>query len=235
MATDADKKPSRRDSVVSNINSPEEAVEVARQFQSAVKVFSSDHAYRSLAEVVDRIPRLEANLREQEKTLEQANETCERERVDHARQLERNLRTYTEHYDQFREAESGFKKQIITLENHLGDKDRLIVQLKEREATSKVAEGKSEEECKRLKIKLKDKEDEVAQLKKVNQEGQAKVESLSATLQKHQKNATALSTSLNQSREQSAQLNKALNSTRLQLEEMKSYSVRLENIDIDVL
>ena len=232
MATNGSQKPSRRDSV---INSPEEAVEMVRQFQSTVTAFSSEPAYRNLAEVVDRIPQLEADLRERVKTSKLADETYERERVSHKNELRKSLDLYQEKYDQFRKVEAGFQKRIADLNGLLAEKDKSIVGLEKTETDLKAAGREVKETYKTTKNKLKETELQVAQLKKSSQDDQAKIESLSTTLRKHQTDNATLTKALVETRQNSTQIEKTLNATKLSLDEIRSYSVPLNNVDINKL
>lgn len=85
MAADAEHKTPRRDSVIGMINSPDGIADVVRGFRAASKGSNSEQGFQGLAELVDRVPKLEADILEKERALKWAQETSEREREVHRR------------------------------------------------------------------------------------------------------------------------------------------------------
>lgn len=235
MATGTATTTPRRDSVVNGINSPEDTAEVARQFVSALKAFSSEHGYRNLAELVDRIPKLEAGIREKEKIVKLANETCERERVAHTGELKKSLSLYTEEYDRFQRDKVSFKQRTADLEASLTSKDKTVLEMEKKEVALKSAGKQIEDMCKAMKTKVKEKEIEIAKMKKHAEEIQTSAESLSVALQETRAEMSALQKSFGHVKQHNAQLEKAQTMVNAQLEEINSYSVRLENIDSGIL
>lgn len=235
MTTDAGKKISQRDSVVSSINSPEEATEVVREFLSALEAFKSEHGFRSLAELVDRVPKLEADLREKERTLKLADETNERERATQRDELKKNLQLYNEEVVQFQKDKSGLEQQNINLKTKMTLKDKAIAELEGKEATLKEAYRKIEDKCTAMKAKLKAKDGEITQLAQQNQDNQVRVEKFTADLRKSQSETSAAKSSLHELQQHNVQLDKVLRLTQAQQEEIASYSVPLEKIDFGQL
>lgn len=235
MATDAGPKVPRRDSVVSSINSPDETAEVVRGFLNALNAFRSEHGFQSLAELVDRVPKLEADLLEKKKALKLADEISERERVTQEDQLKRNLWLYNGERSRFEEEKKCLEQQTTKLKTSIVDKDKIIAEQKVKEAGLKDAGRKVEEICKTMKAKLKVREDEITQLKQQNQDNHARAEDLAAELKRSQGEISSMEDSLQKMQQRNTQLDASLKEVRTQQEEMASYSAQLQNIDASQL
>lgn len=231
MATDAGPKAPRRDSVVSSINSPDETAEVVRGFLNALNAFRSEHGFQSLAELVDRVPKLEADLLEKKKALKLADEISERERVTLEDQLKKNLWLYNEERSRFQEEKKCLEQQTTKLKTSIVDKEKIVAEQKVKEASLKDAGRKVEEMYKTMKAKLKAREDEITQLKQQNQENRTRAEDLTTVLQKSQGEISSMEGSLQKMQQRNAQLDASLKEVRTQREEIASYSVQLQDID----
>ncbi|KAJ8104500.1 hypothetical protein OPT61_g10725 [Boeremia exigua] len=263
MATDAKTQPPRRDSVVGSVNSPEEAAEVVRGFTNALKAFSSEPGFQSLAELVDRIPQLESEVREKEKMLKSANEASQREDIAHENALRKNIQLNNEEVVKMQkklgslaqenknlnttiahkdEAIVKIQKQMGNLEQEnanlktkIAQKDDAIAKSEVRETSLKEAGRKIGDSYKALKAKLEAKDGEIAKLQQQNQDSHAKGASLGAELKKTQAEVSTTRASLREAKERAGKLEDALKAVQLQQQEVASYSVPLEHIDPDQL
>lgn len=235
MATDAGRKTQRRDSVVSSINSPDEAAEVVRGFRNALKAFSSEHGFQSLAELVDRVPKLEADVQEKEKALKSAYETSEREKAAQKDQLRSNLQMYNEQYGRLKEERTDIEQQTAALQTNMALKDKAIAEQKGKEAGLKEAVRRIEVTCKDLEAKLEKRDGEITQLMQRNQSNCNKAKDLAAQLKTSRGETASLKGTLHETQQHNAQLEKSLRVVQNQQEQMASYSARLQDIDANQL
>lgn len=236
MATDIGKNENGRATVGSSIiKSPEEAAEVLRGFKSALKLLTCEHGFQSLAELVDRIPKLEAEIEAKEKTLRLANEAAEREKAAQEDMLRKNLQLYQEDVAKIRKQMDNLEKKSTGLETKISEKDEVIAKLQDKEAALKEGGRKLEDKCRSLKTTMKMKEGEITQLQQQNQDSHVRIGSLTAELKKSQVEVNSKNKSLSEMSEQRIQLEKALGTARDQQDEMASYAVSLKNVDLDQL
>ena len=235
MTTDAGRKTPRRDSIVGNINSPDGIVEVVRGFRDALKVFNSEQGFQGLAELVDRVPKLEEDVLEKEKALKLAQETSEREREVHQSKQQSNLQLYTAEYKRLETEKTGVEKQTMELQKSITEKDQIIAEKETKVVSLKEAGRKIEEQCKSMQAKSKAKDGEIVQLKHQNQDSCAKVDSLVAELKRSQGEVTSMNGALQKMQQRNAQLGAALKEAQTQQEEMISYSANLQDIEASEL
>lgn len=235
MATDANKQTPRQDSVVGSINSPEEAAEVVRGFNTALKALNTGPGFKNLVELVDQIPRLESEIREKEKTLKSANEAIKREKVAQDSALKKNLQHYSEEVAQVQKQKSSLEQQASTLKISLSQKDDAIAKFEGTQASLKEAGRKIESTCKALKNELKTKDGEIAQLQQQSQDNNVKIASLAADLKKAHADVSNSKASLRDAKERGGMLEDALKAVQLQQQEVAGYAVRLEPLDQDDL
>lgn len=218
-----------------SINSPDGIVEVVRGFREALKAFNSEQGFQNLAELVDRVPKLEEDVLAKERALKLAQETSEREREEHQSKLQSNLQLYTAEYKRLEMEKSQVEKRVMELQKSITEKDQIITEKEAKVLSLKEAGRKIEEQCKSMHAKLKAKDGEIAQLKHQNQDGNAKVESLTADLKRSQGEVASTNGSLQKMQQRNAQLGAALAEAQAQQQEMISYSATLQDVETSLL
>ena len=193
-----------------------------------VEIFKSDRAYRELAELINRIPRLEQDIAEKETKLQRASEDLENARKEHTAELKRNLWLYSDEYDRFRNEKTTLEQQVKDLQAALKEKEGTISGLEKREEDLKSAGRKFEDAYKGKISKLKEKEGELAKMINEARESSTKIENLSAALKESRGQESAMKESLEKFKQRNAKLKKELDTTGRALEEIQKYSVPLE-------
>ncbi|KAJ4335783.1 hypothetical protein N0V87_005898 [Didymella glomerata] len=235
MATDAGRKTPRRGSVVGSINSPDGIAEVVRGFRDALKAFNSEQGFQGLAELVDRVPKLEEDVLEKERALKLAQETSEREREVRQSEQQSSLQLYNAEYKRLETEKTRVEKRTMELQKSIAGKDQIIAETEAKVVSLKEAGRKIEEQYKSMQAKSKAKDGEILQLKHQNQDSYAKLDSLAAELQRSQGEVTSMNGSLQNMQQHNAQLGAALKEVQTQQEEMISYSASLQDIEASQL
>jgi chromosome segregation ATPase len=233
MSTQVNGEVPRKETVMVGINSHAEAGKLARKLVDAVESLRSEHGYQCLAELVDRIPKLEADIREKEKALKKAGEELEDEKRTHAVERQTSLRLYTEESAHFKVEKVGLEKQITDLRSTISKKDEMITDLRKREDGLKVAGRKLEETCKGKISQLNGKEKELKEITEQLEKSQKENKTLSATKEAIERQGTALKKSLDEAQQRNIQLDKDVKIVRGNLEELRSFSVELEDTDLN--
>jgi hypothetical protein len=144
MSTQVNGEVPRKETVMVGISSPAEAGRLARIFVDTVENLRSEPGYQGLAELVDRIPKLEADVREKEKALKKAGEELEDEKRTHAVERQTSLRLYAEESAHSKIEKVGLDKQITDLRSAISKKDEMITDLRARDGRwKKLAKGRS--------------------------------------------------------------------------------------------
>jgi chromosome segregation ATPase len=235
MATDAGRKTPTRGSVVGSINSPDGIAEVVRGFRDALKAFNSEQGFQGLAELVDRVPKLEEDVLEKERALKLAQETSECEREVRQSERQSSLQLYNAEYKRLETEKTRVEKHTMELQKSIAGKDQIIAETEAKVVSLKEAGRKIEEQYKSMQAKSKAKDGEILQLKHQNQDSHAKLDSLAAELQRSQGEVTSLNGSLQNMQQRNAQLGAALKEVQTQQEEMTSYSASLQDIEASQL
>ncbi|KAF1932654.1 uncharacterized protein M421DRAFT_246113 [Didymella exigua CBS 183.55] len=235
MATDTGRKTPRRDSVVGSINSPDGTAEVVRGFCSALKAFNSEQGFQSLAELVDRVPKLEADLLGKERALALSHETSEREREVRQNERHEDLQLYSAEYKRWEKEKTRVEQRIAELQTSITKRDQAIAEKEAKEASLKDAGRKFEDLYRSTQAKLKARDGEITQLKQQNQDKCTKAESLAADLKKSRGEVSSLDALLQNMQQHNAQLGSSLKETQDQQKEIASYSAELQDIDADQL
>src|SRR3954463_16646791 len=105
---------------------PSEVAKMAQNLVRVVEIFKSDRVYRELAELMDRIPKLEQDIAEKEMKLQGASEDLENARREHTAELKRNLWLYSDEYDRFRNEKAALEQQVKDLQAVLKEKENAI-------------------------------------------------------------------------------------------------------------
>jgi chromosome segregation ATPase len=161
MATEIRTEVPKEETVMNGISSPEEAGRLARNFINALEHFRSEQGYQSLAELVDRIPELEADLQGKDKALAKAGEELGNEKRTHAAERERTLQLYADESGRFRNERVSLEQRISDLQTTVSEKERHITVLKLREEELKASGRKVEETCKGKINQLREKENKL--------------------------------------------------------------------------
>ncbi|KAH8690428.1 hypothetical protein GQ44DRAFT_734260 [Phaeosphaeriaceae sp. PMI808] len=235
MTAEPRKDTPRNTTTVNGIISPEETAKVAQDLVCGVRLLSSDQGYRALAELVDRIPDLERDVREKDRRLKKASEDSENRENAHAAELKKNLWLYGDETDRFRKEKASLERKIKELQTTLSEKETKIFGLEKRDEDLKIAGRKLEDAYKGRTSKLKEKESELASLAKQAKESQKEIENLSTTLKGAQSQASILKQSLDQCEQHNTRLTKELQTTHKELEELRGFSVPLQVTDPKVV
>jgi chromosome segregation ATPase len=217
------------------ISSLEEASGVTRAFVSAVKVLSSDNGYQHLVELVDRIPKLEADLREKEKALKAADENWKNGQTTHTAELKKHLQLYAEGTERVGKEKVGLEQKIVDLQKNLDLKNKEIAGLREKEESLKEAGRKIETLYKGMKTKLEEKDNEINVLKNQGHENKTMIETLNASQKASQNETSALKKSLDQAQLHNGHIGKSLEVALRRLKEMDSYTVKLTETDPNIM
>jgi chromosome segregation ATPase len=231
MSTKANQETSRVEPAINGINSLEDMARMTRDFVEAVEVFRSTNGYQSLVELIDRIPKMEADIQQKENALRKADEDLEKEKRAHAAERERSLQSYADESERFRKEKVGMEQRLTGLQKTSSEKDENIIVLKRREEELKAAGKKVEESC-RVKINLlKEKETGLLKISKQLEESQIQVTSLLATLKARKNEVSALKRSLEEAQQSNVHLEKDLVTLRARNEELENFSVQLVDTD----
>ena len=233
MSTEVNEEIQRGTSVVEGINSPEKAARIARSFINALEAFRSEHGFQSLAELVDRIPQLEADKREKDKALRKASEDLGDEIRRHAAERQTTLQLYADESDRFRNERDVLKKQITDLQSTVSERDETIAALRKRGEELKAEGRKTEETCEGMINQLKKKEGELMAITKQLEGSQTQIKSLSGILKATKSEESALRKSLEEAQLRNAHLDKDLKIVRGKLGELHSFSVQLKDTDLN--
>lgn len=218
-----------------SINSPDGIADVVRGFRAALKAFNSEQGFQGLAELVDRVPKLEADILEKQRALKLAQETSEREREVHQSEQKSNLQLYNAKYKRLETEKTHVEHRTMEMQKSITEKDQIIAEREAKVASLKEAGRKIEEQCKSIQAKSKAKDGEIVQLKHQNQDSHAKVESLAAELKRSQGEVISMNVSLQKMMQRNAQLDAALKEVQTQQEETIKYSVELQDIEASQL
>src|SRR5690242_21738758 len=137
MATNVASKANLQDSGISSIRSPEEAAEIVRGFRSAIKALSCERGFQPLVELVDRIPKLEAEIQEKTKIITLTNVGIEREKVVQNDLFRKHLNLYKEDIAKDQKQIESLEKKSTGLETSIARKGEMIAKLQSNDAALK--------------------------------------------------------------------------------------------------
>lgn len=239
MATNVASKASLQDSGIdsgmNSIKSPEEAAEVVQGFRSAINALSCERGFQPLVELVDRIPKLEAEIQEKTRILKLTNESIEREKVVQDNLIRKHLSLYKEDIAKVQKQMESLEKKSTGLETSISRKADMIAKLQSNDITLKEGLRKSEDKYRALTAVLKTKDGEITQLQQQCQDNQVKIESLTTELKNLQVEISSKDASLREMSAQHVQLNNAIEMANDQRQEVASYAAPLQDIDSNQL
>lgn len=235
MSTEEGKGASKEVRTIDGIISPEDTTKIARNFVKASKAFSSDQGFRDVAELIDRIPKLEKDIQEKEKKLKRVSDDLENEKTTHVAELKRSLRLYGEESHRFENDRIAFKQRIKDLQEELVKKETSISEHEKMKEELKSAGRKLEEAYKIKSTKLKEKESEIVKINKQMEVNQDEIEKLSAELKEMRRQVSIQEQSLEQAKERNARLDGELDATRGALQNLQKYSKPLVNTNLGIL
>jgi chromosome segregation ATPase len=231
MSTDPREDLSGDAPTINGIVSPQETAKIAQNLVRGLRTFTSDQGFRDLAELVDRIPKLEKEILEKDIKLKRASEDLKNGERTHATELKRNLWLYGDDANRFRKEIANLEQQAKELQTTLVQKEIVISDLGKKEESLKNAGRKLEDAYKEKASKLKEKEVELVKLKKKAEDSQTEIKNLSVSLKGSQNQVTVLKQTLDQCEKRNTQLNEKLETTCRGLEDLRGMSATLENTD----
>jgi chromosome segregation ATPase len=232
MSADAKKDLSGNATTVNGIVSPKETAKIAQDLVRGLRTFTSEQGFRDLAELVDRIPKLEKEILEKDTKLKRASEDLENGERTHAAELRKNLRLYGDDANRFRKEITNLEQQAKELQITLVQKETAISDLGKKEESLKNAGRKFEDAYKEKASKLKEKELELVKLKKQAEDSQTEIRNLSTSLKGSHYQVTVLKQTLDQCKQRNTQLEERLETACRGLEDLRGMSAILEDTDL---
>lgn len=217
--------------VLNGIKSPEDSAAIARNFVKAFQAFNSEHGFQILAEIVDRIPKFESEIREKNQLLQKAREDLDQEKEKHADKQRESLWLYNDESARFRNERGSLMQRIDGLQEELAKKEDINRDLEQKVDEMKKSGRRLKEHYDTNTSKLKEKEVELTEMTKRFEESQIQNKKNGATLAASQKEVTNLKKMLEEAYQRNVQIAEDLEAARGQLGVFEGFSVRLVNTD----
>lgn len=112
-----------------NLQSLSESIDLAQQFTAAVGILASNRGYRSVAELIDEIPRLRDAAEERNRQVESLHKKTQELEEENDRASRRLVKIYEKEYDQFKDEKLELVSKLETLEKKIDVQDQDITRL----------------------------------------------------------------------------------------------------------
>jgi chromosome segregation ATPase len=232
MSTKTRQAPLRIISSVNGISSLPDSLRKAQDIKAAIVSFVSETGFDELSRLADRIPQLEKETREKDDQIEVLTTQLDNERKQHVAEQQKELRTYNRMYDEFRDGKTLLQNRVDELQDALQKKDTAVAGLQKELEDFKTKGRELEAKFKAKITKLKEKEQDIASLQEQLQEAQASADNSSKKLSESRGRVVKLEESLEKSRSQHDNLKTEFDATTGKLNELLSFAVPLDDLDL---
>ena len=183
-----------------------ESLQTLQGFITIVQNLASDKSYQTIANVVDEIPQLRAQIESKNLETEKLREEINSLKTLHANRIHENLDTYCTQRRKLEGDKEQLSKEISTLRSEIKQKDIAAAELRKSEDNSneqldlanKLLEKEkrnlenANSQTKKLRQDLKGKDKEIEELKECLRKEKAQMSEVKTQLQKLSKEKTSL-------------------------------------------
>lgn len=233
MSTNAKQAPTGASPVTNGSTTMNDTFEQARILQKTIQSFASNDGFRFLSHLTDQIPELKKNIQERDKRIEELLAQLENEKKSHIADDQKQLKTYTNAYETWKDEKLALNKNIQKLEATIQAKEAALETLTAQLGGVKTRCSDLAKDLDVTTEELKQRKEEVKSLAGELRNARADIASHSDNFKKSQSQVASLQNSLKVKTDDLGKLKEEATRTKDRLSQMLKFSAPMKALDID--